>query len=89
MARNKSEKCCSRYEFKRIRDLAHADGVEFTLGQCSSCGAYIADCYAPYGPNPESYSVPIVITKIEADEMSSISDFKQLKKYLRDWFNTL
>ncbi|HEY8099399.1 MAG TPA: hypothetical protein VIF82_01500 [Burkholderiaceae bacterium] len=89
MARNKSGSCCSWYGFKRTHDLAHADGVEFTLGQCIACGAHIVDCYAPYGPKPESYNVPVVITKMEADEMMAITDFKQLKKYMSDWFNNV
>ena len=87
MARNRIGRCCGNYQFQFLAHASKVDGVEFTLGKCTSCDAHVIDCYAPYGADRSKYNQPIVVSEDVAKSIQSFTDGAQLRDFMDNWFN--
>ncbi len=76
-------KCCNNLKWERISDLGHADGAEFTLGHCLSCGANLVHLWAVSTGGPGGYAV------VDADFIKQVDELKgvALKNFMRGWLN--
>ena len=75
-------KCCSELMFEFKADASHADGCEFTLGRCSSCGAWLVHCFQTAVVHEGVYET------IDADMSAKIQTLsgKELKEFMRAWY---
>lgn len=84
--------CCSRQNFQRFTkeisasaDVGSAEGVEFTVGKCASCGALLMHCWAAGGAAQGQHK----ISQSFLDVLIAQEDVKKRKRMLADWWNAL
>jgi hypothetical protein len=84
-----SKVCCSNQSFERhpddrIADIGGGGGVEYTIGNCKSCGAVLIHCWVWAGRSGLE-----VVSQEFVSRLLSVSDYKTRKALLSDWFNSL
>ncbi len=84
--------CCPSQEFARLTeelsgsaDVGSAEGVEFTVGKCASCGALLMHCWVA-GGGAQGYHA---ISQSFLDVLTAQDDAKKRKRMLADWWNAL
>lgn len=81
--------CCNKMSFQRLgepfADPGQAEGVEFTLGTCTSCKQLLMHCWVAGGVS-EGYEV---VDNNFVEKLRIISDHRSRKKLLGDWWNSL
>ena len=82
--------CCADQAFVRhqdpeVADIGHAEGVEFTIGRCSSCQSPLMHLWVAGGVSQDIE----VIEQSLINQLVQTSAGKQRKKLLTDWFNAL
>ena len=73
--------CCERAEWIGRRDLAHARGFEFDLGECAGCGAMWLSvfCVATSGSGYERLSA------VEVESIEAAIARGELKAFMKRW----
>ena len=76
--------CCEKSEnWEHVADLGHAEGFEFDLGKCKSCGCDIVNVYCvatqTSGQTPVS---DLFISKVR-----SLKPGPERKEFMREWFS--
>jgi hypothetical protein len=82
--------CCEDQAFVRhqdpeVADIGHAEGVEFTIGRCSSCQSPLMHLWVAGGI---SHGIEVIETSL-IDQLVQTSAGKGRKKLLADWWNAL
>jgi hypothetical protein len=74
--------CCAAPKFKLVEDLGHTEGVDWDLGKCNACGAYLLRQWSEYAPNKTFYD------KLSDDEANAFlkSEGVQRKSLLKQWY---
>ncbi len=75
--------CCADPKFKLVEELGHAEGVDFDLVQCASCGAFAMRSWSEHRPDRVFYEA---MTSQEAAALRLSKD-GQRKNLLKQWFN--
>jgi hypothetical protein len=77
--------CCSELMFEHKADASHADGCEFTLGTCRSCGAWLVHCFHTAVVHEGVYET------IDADMSAKIQTLggRELKEFMRAWYRAI
>ena len=82
--------CCADQAFVRhpdpdVADIGHAEGVEFTIGRCSSCQSPLMHLWVAGGV---SQGIEVIEPSF-IDQLVQTSAGKRRKKLLADWWNAL
>lgn len=85
-----TDACCPNQAFERhpndeIADIGSADGVEFTIGYCKSCGTKLMHCWVGGGI---SEGIEIISREFES-RIAAVSDYTKRQELLGLWFNGL
>ena len=80
--------CCSEQEFERhsdpeIADIGKSKGVEYTVGRCKNCGAFLIHCWA----GGVAGSTNVVSRDLIDSFVAAAPESR--KKLLSDWFDGL
>jgi len=80
--------CCPNQSFVRHRDpdvadIGHAEGVEFTIGNCSSCQSPLMHCWVAGGISDNIE----VIEQSVIDQLVQSPTAKRRKELLANWWN--
>ena len=81
----RKEQCCSRYRWKFIADASHADGCEFTYGQCQSCSSHLINITTTIQPKD---NVNVIVSSEFIDALFKLNG-RERKEYMRNWYNEL
>ncbi|MGR9107393.1 MAG: hypothetical protein ACU843_10745 [Gammaproteobacteria bacterium] len=74
-------RCCEDFEWQEIADLGEAAGVDFELGRCTNCGAFILSVFYV---SSTTYNV---ISKQRAEAFLALQGKAELKKALKRWIS--
>ena len=77
------QECCVKFDWRFIADLQHADGIEFTLGKCASCGANLVNLWSDAVQESQDY----VIVDDDFVTRVMLLEGTDLKQFLREWLN--
>jgi hypothetical protein len=82
--------CCADQAFARhqdsdVADIGHAEGVEFTIGRCSSCQSPLMHVWVAGGV---SHGIEVIEQSL-IDQLVQTSAGKRRKQLLADWWNAL
>ena len=87
-----STSCCPSSEFRRLTeelsvsaDVGSAEGVEFTVGKCVSCGALLMHSWVAGGFANGYHKISQSFVEV----LTAQHDAKKRKKMLADWWNAL
>ena len=80
--------CCANQAFVRhqdadVADIGHAEGIEFTIGKCSSCQSPLMHVWVGGGV---SEGVEIIEPSL-VDQLVQTPAGKQRKTLLAEWWN--
>ncbi len=74
--------CCASPKFKLEEELGHTEGVDWDLGKCLTCGAYLLRQWSVYAPDRIFYD------KLSDDEANTFlkSEGVKRKSLLKQWY---
>ena len=77
--------CCNNIKWKFVADASHADGCEFTVGQCENCQAHLVHLFYTAVSHEGGYEV------VSAELVAQILSLqgKEQKEFMRQWFRQL
>ena len=75
--------CCSALKFVPIEDLGHVESVDWDLGRCASCNAYLLQKRSEYAADRLSYDT---LSDTEARQFQQSSGRERVS-LLKAWYN--
>jgi hypothetical protein len=74
--------CCDEPKFEEIEELGHVESVDWDLGTCTSCGAYLLRQWSEYAPASVFYDK---LTSDEGDYLKTAERRARLM-FLKQWY---
>ncbi len=75
--------CCSNPKFRLVKELGHAESVDFDLVRCESCGAFAMRSWSEHRPDSIFYEA---MASEEGSELRA-SEGRERKALLKRWFD--
>jgi hypothetical protein len=75
--------CCENPKYEQIEELGHVESVDWDLGRCTSCGAYLLQQWSEYAPASVFYD------KLSAEDGEFLKTAEQRPRliFLKKWYN--
>jgi hypothetical protein len=75
--------CCDALKFVPLEDLGHAESVDWDLGRCASCNAYLLQKWSEYAADRLYYDT---LTDDEAERFRR-SEGRERISLLKAWYS--
>jgi hypothetical protein len=75
--------CCNEPKYEPVKELGHVESVDWDLGTCRSCGAYLLQQWSEYAPSSVFYDK----LSPEEGEFLKTADPRPLLTFLKKWYN--
>ena len=75
--------CCENQSFKLVEELGRAESVDWDLGRCTGCGAYLLRQWSEYAPGRVFYDQ---LSDEEAAGFQAAHGIER-KSLLKKWYN--
>ena len=80
-----SQSCCPNPAFERhldpeIADIGSADGIEFTIGQCTACGRAVMHCWIAH-----LFGKELPVDQDFIDLVAASADYQERQRLLGRW----
>jgi len=81
--RQNVQECCIKFDWRFVADLRHAEGFEFTLGKCATCGTNLVNLWSDLVLDSQNYII------VDDDFVTQVLRLEgaDLKQFLRQWLN--
>lgn len=75
--------CCDDPKFELIEELGHVEAVDWDIGRCQSCGAYLLQQWSEHAP------LNVYLDKLTEEEGTQFlnAQGRARMQLLRDWYN--
>jgi hypothetical protein len=76
-------KCCDDPKYEQIEELGHVEAVDWDLGRCRSCGAYLLQQWSEHAP------LHVYLDKLSEEEGERFrrSEGRDRLVLLKRWYN--
>lgn len=75
--------CCNDTQYKFVEELGHVESVDWDLGRCTACGAWLLHQWSEYAPT-RTFDDPLTDAEAEAFRTA---EGRERVLLLKRWYN--